>query len=100
MLADTTGIAAALTIRNQKIGCKLGTNAIADDGATCGTPILYRVFGSVGSVATTGYALTPTTVWPLHGDLVLQPGTTVLTYTTAATTGALCFHFLWAEIER
>jgi hypothetical protein len=100
MLANTTGIAAALTIRNQKIGSKLGTNAIADDGATCGTPILYRVFGSVGSVATTGYGLIPGALIDLKGELVLQPGTTVLTYTTAATTGALCFHFLWAEIDR
>lgn len=101
MLASTLNVGAALTIRNQKIGCKAGTYAIADDDVDpTGTPVLYRVFGSVGSVATTGYALMPGALVDLKGDLVLEPGNTVLTYTTAATTGALCFHFVWAEIDR
>lgn len=101
MLASTLNVGAALTIRNQKIGCNMGTAAIADDNVDpTGTPILYRVFGSVGSVATTGYAVQRGLQVDLAGDLVLQPGNTVLTYTTAATTGALCFYFVWAEIAR
>jgi hypothetical protein len=100
MIADVTGIAAALTIKNAKIGNATGTQALADDGATCGTPILHRVFGSIGSLATTGYGLAQGLVFDLDGGLILPPGYTVLTYTSAATTSALMFHFLWAEITR
>lgn len=101
MIADTTNVGAALTIRNQKIGCAIGSYARADDDVDpTGTPILYRVFGTVGSIATTDYGLANGLVVDLAGDLVLQPGYTVLTYTTGATTGAFAFHFLWAEIDR
>lgn len=101
MLADTTNVGAALTIRNQKIGCVVGTYARADDDVDpIGTPILYRVFGTVGSVATSAYGVVPGLVVDLAGSLVLPPGKTVLTYTTDATSGAFSFHFLWAEITR
>jgi len=96
MIANSTGIAAELTPKNQLIGGGAG-KALADTAATIGTPILYRVFGSLGSVATTAYALEQGINVDLKGSLIITPGNTVLTYTTAATTNALIFSFLWNE---
>lgn len=100
MIADTTGLAAELTPKNALAGSSVASQAIVDTAATCGTPILYRVFGSIGSVATTGYGVVPGVVYPLNGSLIIQPGYSVLSYTTGATTSALIMHFVWAEIDR
>jgi len=97
MIADTTGMADALTPVNQLIGSTQGSEAIADAGATIGTPVLYRVFGQAGSVATTAYGLVPGVNVDLEGSLILKPGYSVLSYTTGITTSALIFTFLWAE---
>ena len=100
MIADTTGLVAELTPKPALVGSSSVSAAVVDTAATCGTPILYRVFGSVGSLATSGYGLVPGLVVDLQGSLILQPGYSVLSYTTAATTTALIMHFVWAEITR
>lgn len=100
MIADTTGLVAELTPKPALVGSSSVSGAVVDTAATCGTPILYRVFGSVGSLATSGYGLVPGLVVDLQGSLILQPGYSVLSYTTAATTTALIMHFVWAEITR
>jgi hypothetical protein len=100
MVADTTGLVAAITPKNALVGSTVASQSIVDDGGTIGTPILYRVYGSVGSVATTAYGLVPGVFVDLDGSLVIQPGYAALSYTTAATTTALIFHFVWAEMAR
>lgn len=100
MCADTTGLAAELTPVNQLLGSTTSSQAIADTAATIGTPVLYQVFGSIGSDATTDYALVPGIVADLEGSLILQPGYSALSYTTGATTSALIMSFVWAELDR
>lgn len=70
----------------------------ASAGATIGTPILQYVFGQAGSLATTGYGVTPGLVVDLEGSLILPPGFYAASYTTIATTTALIFGFQWEEI--
>jgi len=97
MIADTTGLATELAIKNQLVGSSKNTAAIADTAATIGTPVLYRIFGHLGSVATTAYGLLPGLNVDLKGSLIIKPGYSVLTYTTLATTSAIIFSFLWNE---
>ena len=97
MCADMTGLATELTPVNQLRGSTQSSSAVADTAATIGTPILHRVFGSIGSVATTGYGLVQGLNVDLKGSLILKPGYSVLSYTTAVTTSALIFTFVWAE---
>lgn len=74
--------------------------AVASAGSTLGgTPVLWDVFGSVGSVATTGYGLQAGVVVDLEGSLIIPPGYFAASYTTAATTSALIFGFQWEEIS-
>ncbi len=100
MYSDMTGLATDITPRNALRGGSNASKAIADAGATIATPVLLRVFGQVGSLATTGYGLTNGLLVDLNGDVVLEPGQSILTYTTAACTTAFIFHFLWAEKAR
>jgi len=101
MISDGTAMGAILTPKPAKVGSSTVSAATVDTAnATIGTPVLYRVYGSVGSLATSGYGLVPGLVVDLQGSLILQPGYSVCTYTTAATTTALIFHFTWAEIAR
>lgn len=98
MVANTTGLEAELTPLNALRGSLVTSAAIADTAATIGTPILLRLYGSVGSLATTGYGLMPGLLVDLDGSIIVEPGFSLLTYTTAATTTALAFHFVWAEV--
>src|ERR1035437_3503461 len=54
--ASTTAVTGTLTVQNRKMGGPAGWG-VASAGQTIGTPVLLDVFGSVGSVATTGYGL-------------------------------------------
>lgn len=99
MCASTTGFTAA-SLAPVAAMYGLGASvAWTSATATIGTPILYRVCGSMGSLATTGYGSLPPNIYMLNGSLVLPPGRSVLTYTTAATTSALVFYFLWEEVD-
>lgn len=99
MVADLTGLAQAITPVSQDLGTGLTSDALVDDGATIGTPVLYRACGSIGSDATTDYPLTPGVVYPLNGSIIIPPGASLLTYTTGACTSAFIFSFLWAEVD-
>jgi len=102
MTSDTTGFAAALTIRN----CLDGTEsaypsaAYADDGATIATPVLRRVFGAYGTGATNLVDATGVFIYNLNGGLIIPPGRSVMTFTTTATTACFTFHFVWEEIDQ
>ncbi len=100
MHADATGFAADITPVNACRGHSNTSVAIADAGATIGTPVLLRVYGQGGTVATTEYGLQPGLTVDLNGSVVLSPGQSILTYTTLACTAAYLFHFVWAELDR
>jgi hypothetical protein len=89
--------ASNVTIRNMKMGDRASI-ALADDGATIaggyviGAPFVY------GTGATNLFTQSGGFIWNLDGKLIVPPGHTVATYTSAATTAAFLFHFIWEEI--
>jgi len=92
-----SGFASAVTIQNGLIGGRASV-ALADDGATIVSAAVIRVFGTIGSVATTAYGM-QTGIWvDINGAIIVPPGYAVASYTTAATTSALQFTFVWEEI--
>lgn len=93
----TNTITDTLVPRNRKVG-GLRSVATSNAGQTISTPVLEQVFGSLGSVATTGYGLTPGVVVDLEGSLIIPPGYFVAAYTTVVTTSALIFSFEWTEV--
>lgn len=99
MVADLTGLAQAITPVSQKLGSGETSEALVDDSATIGTPVLYRAFGSIGSDATTDYPLKPGVVYPIRESIIIPPGSSLLTYTTGACTSAFIFSFVWAELD-
>lgn len=70
----------------------------ASAGATIATPVLDIVIGQVGSLATTGYGLTPGLVIDLGGSLIIPPGFFAASFTSIVTTTALQFGFQWEEV--
>lgn len=90
--------AGSLTVRNAKVGGPASTTTTASAGATIATPVLERICGSVGSLATTGYGLMPSICYDFHGSLIIPPGYYCASYTTAATTASLLFGFVWEEV--
>ena len=75
------------------------SKAVGSAGSTRGgTPVLVTAVGSIGSLATTSYAIEPAIVVELDGSIVVPPGQFVASYTTAATTNALIFGFVWEEV--
>lgn len=95
--ASTTAITNTLTIQNRKMG-GAASIAAASAGQTIGTPVLLDVFGSIGSVATTGYGIEAGIYIDLAGDLIVPPGYFVASFTSIATTTALLFKFGWEEV--
>lgn len=93
----TNTITDTLVPRNRKVG-GVRSVAVANAGQTISTPVLEQVFGSVGSLATTGYGLTPGVVVDLEGSLIIPPGFFVAAYTTVVTTSALIFGFEFTEV--
>lgn len=91
-------VTASLTPRNRYVG-GASANALSNAGQTLpGTPVLEQVFGSIGSLATTGYGLQNGIFIDLEGSLVIPPGAFVASYTTIATTSALIFSYMWEEV--
>jgi len=97
MVADTTGMAGALTPKNRLIGGP-ASPMLADDSATIGTPILLETHGSVGTLAVTGYGTQQPNVKKFKGDLIIPPGYSILSYSTKAITASLIFHLVWEEV--
>lgn len=95
--ASTTAITASLTVQNRKMNGAAGWG-VASAGQTIGTPVLLDVFGSIGSVATTGYGLENGIYVDLDGSLIVPPGYFVASYTTIVTTSALIFKMGWEEV--
>lgn len=93
-------LAASLSVQSRLIGAgtAAATTTTASAGATISTPVLITTFGSLGSVATTGYGLEPGIYVDLDGSIVIPPGSFVVTYTSIATTSALNFGFCWEEV--
>ena len=89
--------ASAVTIQNQKVGGAT-SSMLADDGATLVGPVLQRVFGSIGTLAVTGYGTETIPPFDING-LVVPPGYTIGSYTTKATTASLVFYFVWEEVD-
>jgi hypothetical protein len=91
-------IAASLTPQNRLIGTGTVSKATASAGATISTPLLIQTFGSLGSLATTGYGLENGLFVDLEGGVVIPPGSFVCSYTSVVTTSALQFGFVWEEV--
>jgi hypothetical protein len=97
IMVGSGAAAGSLTVRAAKVGGPISMTT-ASAGATIATPVLERVYGSIGSVATTGYGLMNGLVAEVDGDLIIPPGYYAASYTSAATTTALIFGFVWDEI--
>lgn len=91
-------ITASLTPQSRKIGGGAVSLATATAGQTISTPLLITTFGSVGSVATTGYGVEAGIFVDLEGSVVIPPGSFVATYTSTAQTSAFQFGFAWEEV--
>lgn len=98
LLGGAGVLAASLTPQSRLIGGGQTSVATASAGATISTPLLITTFGSLGSVATTGYGLEPGIFVDLEGSIVIPPGSFVATYTSIVTTSALNFGFTWEEV--
>lgn len=94
---STTAITDTLVPRNRFVG-QVRSKAVANAGQTIGTPVLEQVFGTLGSLATTGYGLQPGVSADINGSLIVPPGFFVAAYTTVVTTSALIFSFVWEEV--
>ena len=97
IMCGTGAAAGSLTPVNRILNGKPSV-ATASAGATIATPVLYETYGSVGSLATTGYGVMPGIVADLNGSLIIPPGFYAASYTTVATTTALIFGFVWEEV--
>jgi hypothetical protein len=97
IMAGSGAAAGTLVPQNCLIGGGV-SKATGSASATIATPILLATYGSVGSLATTGYGLQPGIVVDLGGSIIVPPGQYVASYTTAACTSAFVFSFQWEEV--
>lgn len=97
IMTGSGAAAGSLVPRNCLVGGPTG-KVTASAGATIATPVLERLVGSVGSLATTGYGLMPAAYIDLEGSLIVPPGFFAASYTTVVTTTALLFGFQWEEV--
>lgn len=98
MSSDTTGLVSNITPKAAKNGAGASV-ANVDDGGTIATPILERVFAISSTGAITTQMMIPSCVYQINGSIILPPGRSILTYTNAACTAALIFHFMWEEVD-
>jgi len=97
MVATVGDMAQAIVPRCAKYGYAT-TVALTDNGATIGTPILIRVFGSSMEGAITTVPSLGGNIYDLKGSIVIPPGYALLTYTFAIQTTSVQFHFVWEEV--
>lgn len=99
IMSGSGASAGSLIVRNRLTQAVGGSATVASAGSTLGgTPVVEGVYGQVGSLATTGYGLTPGLVVQLDGEIIIPPGSFAASYTTIATTSALGFGFVWEEV--
>lgn len=98
LMTGAGACAGSLATRNMKTGGAVSPTTTASAGATIATPVLVEVYGSVGSLATTGYGAVPGIVVDLEGSLIITPGYFLASYTTVATTTSLIFSLVWEEV--
>lgn len=98
MIASVGDMAQAITPRCARWGYAT-TNALADNGATIGTPVLVRTFGSTMEGAISTIPQLGGNVYDLKGGIVIPPGYALLTYHTIGGTASLIFHFVWEEVD-
>ena len=93
-----TPIVASLTPRPAVINGTAASKMLATAGQTIATPVLERVLGSYGTVATASWPVIGVPVYrPLDDTLVLTPGSFIASYVTLDATAAFVFHFVWEE---
>jgi len=97
MMAATTTLTTNLLVPVNRLTGGVASVALASGGHTIATPVLWDVVGSYGTVATSATSVVFTT-YELDGSLILQPGNTLCTYNTLATTDCFVFSFLWEEV--
>lgn len=98
VMSGAGAAAGALSARNGLVGGAASAMSAPSASATIATPVLERVFGSIGSLATTGYGLMPGLWWYADGNLIVPPGFFIASYTSAATTTATIWTFVWEEV--
>ena len=98
MIATVGDMAQAVTPRCARYGYKT-TVALSDDGATPGTPILVRVFGSWYQGANSVANIAGPCIYDLKGSIIIPPGYALLDYTGVVSAGKLLFHFVWEEVD-
>lgn len=98
MIATVGDMAQAVTPRCAKWGAAT-TVALTDNGATIGTPILVRVFGSSMEGAISTVPSLTGNIYKLDGGIVIPPGYALLSYTFAIQTTSIQFHFVWEEVD-
>ena len=98
VMTGSGAAAGALVTRNAKVGGAASPATTASAGATIATPVLERVLGSLGTLAATGYGMEPSVVFDLEGSIIVPPGFYIASYTSAVTTAALQFAFVWEEL--
>jgi hypothetical protein len=91
-------LTASLTPQSRVIASGEVSKARASASDTISTPLLITTFGSVGSLATTGYGLQPGIFVDIGGSIIVPPGSFIATYTSIATTTALNFGYVWEEV--
>jgi len=98
MVATVGDMAQAIVPRCAKYGYAT-TVALCDDGATIGTPILIRHFGSSMEGAISTVPSLGGNIYHIDGSIVIPPGYALLTYTFAIQTNSVLFHFVWEEVD-
>jgi len=98
MVATVGDMATTITARSAKWGAG-STNALCDNGATIGTPILIRHFGSSMEGAISTVPSLGGNIYKIDGSIIIPPGYALLTYTFAIQTSSVLFHFVWEEID-
>lgn len=98
IMGGVGSITASLSPQSRLIGSGTASKATATAGQTISTPTLIATFGTLGSLATTGYGLQPAIVVDFEGSLIVPPGSFIASYTAVVTTSALQFSFAWEEV--
>ena len=98
IMGGVGSITASLTPQSRILGASYTSRMTATAGQTISTPVLVASFGSVGSLATTGYGIEAGIYVDLEGSLIVPPGSFIASYTSIVTTSALQFSFAWEEV--
>lgn len=98
LLGGTGVLTATLAPQSRHIGSGAVSLARGSATDTISTPLLIATYGSVGSLATTGYGLQIGLCVDIGGAITVPPGSFIGTYTSIVTTTALNFGFVWEEV--